>query len=271
MKAASWQPITAGEELLLKCDLCGDTNIACNTDAGYDPNVGFYKRKIVLAAGDGAVIGFARRLGFCILFCVCRISFQHIGKLPKTSFKIHTVFVVGTAGCRTLYAADRKLYRDFGRLFKSSARQPRSRKSARENITGTVKGSGYSAVVYVFGLTGLLSPAGNRHCIFVAAYTGQHHIAAAKRLERVYKLIGKIPAVRTAHILPLKKEKCLSDIRHYDIRLLTKRKHGPCKVHVKKRIHFSVISHCRINNDQRVRLPEAINKITDYFCLADPR
>lgn len=77
------------------------------TGAGYDPNVGFYKRKIVLAAGDGAVIGFARRLGFCMLFCVCRISFQHIGKLPKTSFKIHTVFVVGTAGCRTFYAADR--------------------------------------------------------------------------------------------------------------------------------------------------------------------
>lgn len=57
MKAALWQPIAAGEELLLKCDLCGDTNIACNTGAGYDPNVGFYKRKIVLAAGDGAVIG----------------------------------------------------------------------------------------------------------------------------------------------------------------------------------------------------------------------
>lgn len=70
MKAASWQPIAAGEKLLLKCDLCGDTNIACNTGVGYDPNVGFYKRKIVLAAGDGAVIGFARRLDFCMLFCV---------------------------------------------------------------------------------------------------------------------------------------------------------------------------------------------------------
>lgn len=41
----------------MKCDLCGDTNIAYNTGDRHDPNVGFYKRKIVLAAGDGAVIG----------------------------------------------------------------------------------------------------------------------------------------------------------------------------------------------------------------------